>query len=426
MTATESEQYVIGALLLSNRVLADIGDILTADDFEGHDHRIVYAEACGMIRANLACDLITLTERMTRQGQMPASLFAYIGGIVADMHATGNIRAHAELVAEHARRRRLVTVAETVVKDAPRLDSDQMRAIMQTGLANIEHRTGGHVLTFAEAVEEASEAMNAACNRRERGEPVGIGLGIPCVDNAIGGFADGQLWTIAARPGVGKTAMALQFGIRAGLSELPGLMISLEMQPRELATRALSLRSGQNVGRLFQGYRDSVRVAENVAPGLASIPFHIDAHTRSLDPIIARIGQYANRKGIKWAIVDHIGLVETKAFASRNDQVGAVSRGLKTLAMELNIPIIALSQLNRGSEKDQRQPGLADLRDSGNIEQDVDGAIFLHRKKENEDKTVQVQIGILKNRNGPCVWLNDEIIFDGRVQQFRQISREYE
>lgn len=425
--SADAELYVIGAVLASNRSFQDVADIITADDFEVSDNRTIMAEILAMIRANEAVTPVTLIDRMRQHGTLElVGGFVAIMQIATDHFGTASIIPHAKLIREHAMRRKLLAVAEHVAAMGMRANSAELRAALQSGLASVETRDGGTVHTFCEAVEAASEAMKDACRRRDAGEPVGLALGVPCVDSAIGGFARGQLWTIAARPGVGKTAMALQFGISHGLANRPGLMISLEMQGRELATRALALRSGENVGRLFRGYRDSVTRAEDHACELMAMPFHIDAHTRSLDPMIARIGQYGNRKGIQWAIVDHIGLVEAKNYPTRNDQVGAVSRSLKTLAMELDIPIIALSQLNRASEKDARRPGLADLRDSGNIEQDVDGAIFMHRTGEHKmgyKTIVELEMGVLKNRNGPSSWIEEKIHFDGSTQTFTQASQ---
>lgn len=420
----ESEHYVLGALLTSNRVLHEIADAVSADDFDGDGHSLIFATASAMIAACEPCDCATLADRMNQHGTLErVGGFARLGSIAADTISTANVRARAQLVREYAMRRKLIECAERVLKAGCRSDSAELRALMQSGLANIEAKSPGNVVTFADAINAASAEMTQACKRRDEGEPIGITTGLFALDTAIGGFAKGQLWTIAARPGVGKTALALQIGLRAAEAGSPGLIVSLEMQPHELATRAMALRSGKNVAKLLRGYRDEVREADAHGVHLMTLPLHIDARSRQLDRIVARIGQYANRQGIQWAIIDHIGLAETKAYSTRNDQVGAVSRGLKSLAIEANVAIIGLSQLNRGSEKDARRPGLADLRDSGNIEQDVDGAIFLHRKAARSDGTVHLELGVLKNRNGPCSWLENEIVFDGRVQKFSEPSR---
>jgi len=153
------------------------------------------------------------------------------------------------------------------------------------------------------------------------------------------------------------------------------------------------------------------------------LPIHLDTDTYTLGGIVARLAEWKNQHGIKLGIVDHLGLIEGGDSKSRNDWLGQVSRRLKKAAKQLNMPILAISQLNRQVEQTKRRPVLADLRDSGNIEQDADACIFLHVEANTEDGAngSPIEIGLLKNRMGRKGWLSERFAFDGRSQQLREV-----
>ena len=186
--------------------------------------------------------------------------------------------------------------------------------------------------------------------------------------------------------------------------------------------------AGANFTRLMRGRSDAldrmVSAWRNDQPG--AWPLHLDVDTYGLAGIEARITSWKRRHGIRFAIVDHIGLVEVEGDKSPYDRVSLVSRRLKKLAKRLNIAIIAVAQLNRALEKERRKPTLADLRDSGNIEQDIDVGMFLHVDPDDMDaQPVPVQLGFLKNRTGRRGWQREALMFDGASQTFREQSTEY-
>jgi replicative DNA helicase len=169
-----------------------------------------------------------------------------------------------------------------------------------------------------------------------------------------------------------------------------------------------------------------VEGAIETAARMGDLPLWIDTETYGLNQILAQIAMHKHRHGIQWAAIDHVGLIQTERFNSRNDQIGHITAAIKRCAKQLGIPIIALFQLSRASEKDGRKPGLHDLRDSGNIEQDLDVAIFLHvDAKDRGAPTRRVELGILKNRSGRSSWLSEWFEFDGAVQTFREIATGY-
>jgi replicative DNA helicase len=195
------------------------------------------------------------------------------------------------------------------------------------------------------------------------------------------------------------------------------------MGAEELMIRGLAAYTGKNVGRMFHGYDEEVSAAVTAAEKMGDLPLWLDADTSDVDSILAQIAVMKHRNGIRWAAVDHVGLVQTRQFNTRNDQIGHITGRLKQAAKRLQIPIIALFQLSRLSEKENRPPGLHDLRDSGNIEQDLDVAIFLHVDADQRDKPQRrVHVGVLKNRSGRSGWLKEEFRFDGTTQTFREVS----
>ena len=258
---------------------------------------------------------------------------------------------------------------------------------------------------------------------------VGVRTGIPVIDGALGGLCPTRLSVLAARPSIGKTAIALQISVNAARNGVPGGICSLEMGASELGARMNAYHSQANFTRLLRGRDDALgrMVSSWQHDQPKTWPLHIDTDTYGLSGIEARITSWKRRHGIQFAIVDHIGLVEVEGDKSAYDRVSLVSRRLKKLAKRLDIAIIAVAQLNRALEKERRKPTLADLRDSGNIEQDIDIGVFLHVDPQDADaQPVPVQIGFLKNRTGRRGWQKHPLMFDGQTQTFREQAVGYE
>jgi replicative DNA helicase len=253
----------------------------------------------------------------------------------------------------------------------------------------------------------------------------GIPTGIPCLDGAIGGLQNGRLVVVAARPSVGKTALTLQISLNAAKNGHPVGICSLEMSAHELGIRALAQSYRINISGLFVADEEATGRA---MVGMASNPmtdwpvkFNVDQY--SMDDVVNQIRLWHKRDAIELAVVDHIGLIEYRSAKTPNERISHITRTLKKLAKELDIPIIAVSQLNRGNEKDRRWPVLSDLRDSGSIEQDADVCVFIHRG--DQDGVNHYALGALKNRQGPAGWINKKIDFMGEYQIFIEIDGRY-
>jgi len=194
------------------------------------------------------------------------------------------------------------------------------------------------------------------------------------------------------------------------------------MSEAQLAQRAAASLTGISLSLISRGKPEAI-TAMGALTALGDLPAWIDDTTCDLDAICARIALYQRRNGIEWAAINHIGLIRTERFNSRNEQMGHISWTLKRLAKRLGIPIIALSQLSRRSEQDGRRPRADDLRDSGNIEQDADVIVMLHTGQEDRAQPQRpVQIGIVKNRLGPSLWFKERFEFDGATQRFYELA----
>lgn len=252
---------------------------------------------------------------------------------------------------------------------------------------------------------------------------VGIKTGLPSLDKQIGGLQKGRLIVVAARPACGKTALTLQMALHAAKNGHPVGICSLEMSAHELGVRAMAQSYLINVSHLFNAEGLAIeRAAQSMSTHpLASWPVYFNVDQYSLADVVNQIRIWKKRDNIELAVVDHIGLVEHQESKSANERIGNITRTLKKLAKELDIPIIAVSQLNRDNTKTGRPPILSDLRDSGSVEQDANVCIFIH-KDESALNEPMYGIGALKNREGPSGWLQQQIGFNGPNQIFFEID----
>jgi replicative DNA helicase len=290
-------------------------------------------------------------------------------------------------------------------------------------LTALQTRQAGKAQRFSDAFTATEAAILELRNRRERGELGGAPTGVQELDDALGGVMGSRLIILAARPAVGKTAVLNAAALNMARKGFPGLIFSLEMSADALVVRALAAQSGCNVTALSRGDREAFNMGTGAITDIGDVPLWLDCDTYDLATICAQAAMYRHKHGIAWIAVDHIGLVETPKFNNRNDQLGHVSRTLKQLAKRLQIPVIALSQLSRECERDKRQPQLADLRDSGNLEQDADQVVFLHSPYDHDKKlpTRPLLFGVLKNRGGRTGWI-ENYQFEGPTQRIKRVA----
>jgi replicative DNA helicase len=425
----DAERSVLSALLLDPRAFHDVSMEVAPDDFYHPAHQTLYRNMLAIHEEGRPVDLITLSEQLNSGKQLDQ-----IGGTVflaevADFAATAaNVTHHAKLVRDKAVKRRLAAVAAEIVESA---FEDQGAA--------------GELLDFAESrVFEVSKAQSrssfqslhdempgtfdyveAIMNRG--GELTGTPSGFRDLDQMTGGLQAGELIVIAARPSMGKTAFALNIARNAAVDHGKKVAVfSLEMTTRSLIIRLLSSEAAIDFSSLRKGFlpMTDYRRLQTAADKLTAAEIWID-DSGSLDilEVKAKSRRLDAEHGLDLVILDYLQLAHAEGQRSRKDlEIAEISKGLKALAKELDIPVIALSQLNRGPEQrdpDKRRPMMGDLRESGAIEQDADVIAFIYRdivyNKDTEDPRL-AEIIIEKQRNGPTGTV--KLDFEGRFARF--------
>ncbi|MBT9516526.1 MAG: replicative DNA helicase [Methyloversatilis discipulorum] len=403
----EAEQSLIGALLLDNNAWDRIEGTVTDADFFRDDHRRIFTHIAALIRAGKPADVVTVHAEMEQSGEAErCGGLAYLGEIANNTPSAANIRAYATTIRDRAYRRmgQGDTEALAVSYAAGAVSHDEFAAGLERIAAQAIDSERDDPLSLADSMHEAMALIN---DRANGGGVTGLQSGIPDLDALTGGFEPGQLIILAARPGVGKTALALGIADQAARADRTVLFMSLEMPARELSMRVMAQRSGVSVHAMRTGTRndDHWSALTRVSGEAARQRLFIDDRGGiGLAYVRARAKRLARKHGLHLIVVDYIGLMRGEG-QNRAQELGSISRGLKALAKELAVPIIACAQLNRAVEsRSDRRPQLHDLRDSGEIEQDADIVLMLDRPEMTNSAPEWHGVGDLllrKHRNGP-------------------------
>ena len=410
----EAEQSVLGSILLNNDALFKALEIITPSDFYREAHNHVFSAMVALYERGEPVDLITLTAWLKKN-----NLLEKVGGAtyissLADVVATSaNISHHAKIIHEKSILRKLITKSTEIASMAYDRSSDvedlldaAERSIFEISEARIKK-------DFHPLKDVVTESFRTLERLYERGEAVtGVPSGFEKLDQLTAGFQKGDLVIIAGRPSMGKTALALNIARHAALyGNAPTAVFSLEMSKEQLGNRMLCCEAkvdGSNVRRGFIRQEEWTHLV-NAAGTLADAPIYIDdTPAISVLEMRAKARRMAADSGLGLAIVDYLQLMRGRVRSdSREQEISDISRSLKALAKELNIPVVALSQLNRQLEsRSDKRPQLSDLRESGAIEQDADVIIFVYRDEvynkspDNPNRGV-AEIIVGKQRNGP-------------------------
>lgn len=425
----EAERGVIGAILLDPRLCDDVAIVLRPDDFYLDQHRRIYRRLLEMNAASSGIDLTLLVEELRSSGELvEIGGEAYLAELMNSVQVTAHAAYYAKIVQQNAIRRQLIETCESVLSDAyaPEVQPKELVARAEEKIFAInDQRSGGKLLSMHDIMPDVFRLVDA----RMAGEVDGVSTGFIDLDNMLGGLHGSELIILAARPSMGKTALATNIADYVAVEQRePVLFFSLEMAKAELALRFLCARgrlSGVNLrGSLSSKEQQQFNTA---ASALSAAQLYIDD---SSSRTVMEIGSVARRlkrqEGLGLIIVDYLGLIEPdNPLDPRQEQVAKIARRLKGLARELDVPVLCLSQLNRMTEmtKDNR-PRLSHLRESGAIEQDADVVMFVHReeyyhtKQEAEEKNLRglAEIIVAKQRNGPVgdvklAWINKYTLF---------------
>lgn len=410
----EAEQSVLGAILISGRVMQHLAleTGLREDDFYRDRHRHVYAAMVALFHSGEPVDQLTVLDQLRRSGTLEASG----GDVSVDLLAgtvpnVGNVHRYATIVRDLAITRRLLMATYEIQGEiaARRHDGEELvEQAERLVFALRAERLSARQSTLEQAVSDELERLEQAA-KDDRTIP-GLRTGIDGLDRLLGGLQDGRLYVIAARPSMGKSLLALQIARHAAMAEQQRVLFaSLEMSDSETAQRHLAAESGVSPDRLHLGQiedRDWPKLLKAAAK-TAGAPFHLlDDGDLSLMTLRGQTRQVAVRHGdLRLVVVDYLQLLRAdQPTGNRVEDVSAFSRGLKRLARELKCPVIAVAQLNRSVEsRPDKRPQLADLRESGQIEADADVVCMLYRDDyydQDSERPGEMDILIRKNRQG--------------------------
>jgi replicative DNA helicase len=411
----EGEQAVLGGLLLSPRAFDQVADIVSEPDFYREDHRLIFRAIQELSHKGRPCDAVTVTEWFESHGQVDqVDGGAYISQLASNTPSAANVRAYAEIVREKSILRQLIDVGAEITTGAFSSDGRDSRELLEEAerkvfaIADQEMRAGSSFISVQDAIKEAIERLQELAEHE--GEITGIATGYKDFDQKTAGLQDSDLIIVAGRPSMGKTTLAMNLAENAAIKhDIPVLIFSMEMSAQQLVRRMFSSLGQIDQTKLRTGNLDDLdwpklTSAMNL---LHKSKIFID-ETPALSPaeVRARARRMKREHDIGMIVVDYLQLMAVPGTReNRATEIAEISRSLKAIAKELHIPVVALSQLNRALEqRPNKRPVMADLRESGSIEQDADLIVFIYRdevyNEESPDKG-KAEIIIGKHRNGP-------------------------
>ncbi|MBO6291338.1 MAG: replicative DNA helicase [Selenomonas sp.] len=428
----EAEKSVLGAMLIKKEAIIYVQEILSPEDFYREAHKVAYEAMLKLTNNEEAVDIVTLTEELRKEGHLEK-----IGGVrfVTDIAYTvptaANISYHAKIVKEKAELRRLIDAA-TAIATAAYEDTDEVANIMDEAEKRILVVAAGQKTSGFESMKaillRTFERINSLYE--SKGNITGISTGFKDLDAITSGLHPSDLVLVAARPSMGKTAFTLNIASFIGLHNLGTVaFFSLEMSKEQLMQRMLCSEGGIDAQRLRTGKLEDdewTRLVET-SNRLNQSPIYIDDTAGiTVMELRSKARRLKAERGLSVIFIDYLQLMQgrgAKNSDSRNQEISDISRSLKALARELDVPVIALAQLNRSVENRQgRRPMLSDLRDSGSLEQDADIVMFLYREdyydRDTEAKNI-TEVIIAKHRNGPVDTV--KLYFQKEYTKFRDL-----
>ncbi len=385
----EAEQSVLGAVLLDNASLNKAIEILDVSDFYKETHRRIYTAMLDLFEKGDAIDLITLTDHLQKKGELELiGSSSYLAALVNIVPTAANIRYHSKLVHEKAMLRNLINTATEIVTSGYENTQDiedLLDSAEKSIFAISEKRIKQSFIDIKEIVKSSFETIEKLYEKKEM--VTGLATGFIDFDEMTSGLQPGDLIIVAGRPGMGKTALSLCIAQYAAIErKFPVAIFSLEMTKEQLVLRMLCSEARVDAHKLRSGYLGKTDWPKltTAAGRLSEAPIFIDdSSALSVIEMRAKARRLMAKQGLGLIIVDYLQLMRGRGRTdTREQEISEISRSLKALAKELNIPIIAISQLNRAVEsRTDRKPMLADLRESGAIEQDADLIVFVYREE---------------------------------------------
>jgi len=422
--SNEAEESVLGALLLDRDAVIAVAQFLKSEDFYDERHREIYECAIVLFEERVPIDVLTVSERLKKRKTLKqVGGASYLADLANKVPTAAHVEHYGKIVKDAAIKRALMASASKILE----LSLDEGLAseeLMDKAESEIFSLTQRHLAQTFTAIRDAlAESFDRLDELHKQAEGLrGVPTGFKDLDDTLAGMQRSNLLILASRPGVGKTSLALNIAQNLAVKyKRPVGFFSLEMSKEELVDRLLVAQADIDAWRLKTGKltEDDFTKLSNAMGELAEAPLYIDdTPALSILEMRTKARRLQVEVGIDLLVVDYLQLARSRQLENRVQEVSEISQGLKNLARELKIPILAISQLSRAVEqRGTRKPQLADLRESGSIEQDSDVVMFLWR--EDEDNTEKIILDVAKHRNGPLRSINlffkgDRIKFYGR------------
>ena len=430
----ESEQAVLGSIMLRKDAMHEVEDIVSPDSFYVNKHKMIFRAMLDLSLKNEPIDMLSLSTKLAEKKSLEQiGGNQYLAEIVNVVPSSTNVKHYADIVQKKYVLRSLIEAADYVSELGFEEGDDHMDDILDMAekkiFSVVSSPKNQKFVNLKDAIPEAYERIERL--NENKGMLRGLPTGFRDLDNILSGLQKADLVIIAARPSVGKTTLALDIArMTAVVHEKSVVIFSLEMSSQQLVDRMLSAESRVNAWNLRTGHlsdgRGEFSKLRDAMDKLAKAQIYIDDQPgNSIVRMKALSRRLKAEKGLDLIVVDYLQLMSTsKNYDSMVNQVTEISRSLKSLAKELDVPVLALSQLSRAVESRGGKPRLSDLRDSGSIEQDADVVMFIHRDdkgKEESEKTNIAEILIEKHRNGPTGKI--ELYFDEKTTTFLNLEK---
>lgn len=443
---TNAEQSVIASMLLDNETISTAADILTAEDFYNYQYGKIFDAIISLYNSKMAADIITV-QNCLRESNVSPELYSveFLSNIIASVPTSANIRSYATIVYEKSILRKTIKASEAIASRCYQ-DKEATEDILEDAEKEIfkisqQSRHSGDLIEISDAVVRAFSSIQEAS--KVKGNVTGLRTGFSDLDYYTSGLQRSDFIIIAARAAMGKTAFALSMvEYIAVKSKIPTAVFSLEMSDEQLVKRLMAQDAGIDLHAINTGdltgaqWSSLVESTQNIADSKLFLIDNISGLT--LNDICSKCRKLKLEQDIQLVVIDYLQLIElnkaneSKKPENRQQEVSKISRALKSLARELNIPIVALCQLNRDTEKrEDRRPRLSDIRESGSIEQDADIVMFLYRAEvynQTEDNKGKAQLIIGKHRNGrigtiDLAWIGEYTKYANAQQQPKNVPQ---
>lgn len=421
--STEAEQSVLGAMIMDSDAITTASEIITGDDFYNKQYGLIFDTIVELQNSGSSVDLVTLQNKLKEKDVPPeVSSLEYVKDFVSAVYTSANVKNHAEIVQQKAVLRKLIRTTEGITntcyagkEDVESILEDTEKKVFDI----VQRRNAGEFVPIQQVVMNALDMIEKAA--KNKGAITGVPTGFTDLDYSTAGFQPSDLILIAARPSMGKTAFALNIALHAALKCQKSVAVfSLEMSKEQLVNRLFAMESKVNSQNLRTGNlsdKEWDKLMEGAIEVGKSKLIIDDTGSISISELRSKCRKFKLEHGLDMIMIDYLQLMTGNGKTdSRQQEVSDISRSLKALARELNVPVIALSQLSRKvEERPDHRPMMSDLRESGAIEQDADVVMFIYRDdyyNKDTDKPNVAEIIIAKQRNGPVgtielAWLPD-------------------